>query len=497
MDNVILFGPVGSGKTTLLNIMTNGKFKTSAGGYSCTREIQKNTCDYHPYQVVDFPGTDAAIEQVHHVKIQQAALKSMDFTVICLVCQMSDRVSDLIIKLTKIKNLFGHHIENIIVILTKCEGYSENQKSEAKFVLENKMKLPYCFFKDNKTEAQRLSHWIYSYVKEMKKVTVGDGIFNTLSLNALINDTEQDIEIINRRQNKEINFNKIYDITLKIFKETTDRELKRALYFSLKQHMDQITDEYAKEIAPFFTDKWELTAELIIFQNSLMAAFSTFKKIVIKEIEVENTVYNSQEYGPKFKKCACGQIWFRVYGCSSIICGRRSVSKDFSNNTFYSYVINWTGDTLYIKKHEDSKTIKFSDKEQIGLTDDEKKINSERKTQGKILINPIGCGRQMKWEEMIDVTPEVQQQLKEFDIDLTSETDNIVLKHENKISQISGSNKKDSAIDNECAICFNYTHKNQILIPCGHTKYCDSCISKIKICSICNSVIVSTVRIYN
>ena len=43
-NNVILTGFVGAGKTSLLNTMTGRKFKTAAGGFSVTRQIQFAPC---------------------------------------------------------------------------------------------------------------------------------------------------------------------------------------------------------------------------------------------------------------------------------------------------------------------------------------------------------------------------------------------------------------------------------------------------------------------
>lgn len=55
---------------------------------------------------------------------------------------------------------------------------------------------------------------------------------------------------------------------------------------------------------------------------------------------------------------------------------------------------------------------------------------------------------------------------------------------------------EEIAKDDECTICFNHTDRSQILVPCGHTKYCDICICKIKECSICHVNIKQIIRIY-
>ena len=52
-------------------------------------------------------------------------------------------------------------------------------------------------------------------------------------------------------------------------------------------------------------------------------------------------------------------------------------------------------------------------------------------------------------------------------------------------------------IENQCVICFGYTGKNNVLVPCGHTQYCVQCIDSIKECSICRSVVMQKVAVYN
>jgi len=274
----------------------------------------------------------------------------------------------------------------------------------------------------------------------LKRVEQGEGIFESANLNALINDTECDNRVIDWREKSENSFKEIYQLTLDLFsKGDTDKDLKRALYFSLKQHMDQIADRHAQEVAPLFTDKWKLNAEIIIFQNSLMHHFRVFKEMVTREIQVENTVYSTST-GPQYRQCPkCNVIWFRIYGCDSIICGRRSISKDWNNHNFYNFTIQWLNKSLKWSKNESSTKpqIRFSDTELIGLSAAEQKFNDLRSIE-QSPITPVGCGASLKWSEMKDVTPETTSKLKEFDFDLTSETDNILQKHKENVSSISG-----------------------------------------------------------
>ena len=59
----------------------------------------------------------------------------------------------------------------------------------------------------------------------------------------------------------------------------------------------------------------------------------------------------------------------------------------------------------------------INEDEFIGLTKKEKNENEEREKNGKIKINPLGCGKQLDWKEMEDVSEEVIEKLKEIAVD--------------------------------------------------------------------------------
>jgi len=159
-------------------------------------------------------------------------------------------------------------------------------------------------------------------------------------------------------------------------------------------------------------------------------------------MKIDNVVYNGDTTA-RYKQCECGQIWFRVYGCDSITCGRRSVSKDYSNNKFYNFSITWTGNTLDIKQIvTEPINIRYSETDLVGLSENEKILNANMekngKKMGKVLIKSAGCGKKSEWKAMKDVTDDVLLQLQDVEIGLVSETDNIIKKHEGKVKGISG-----------------------------------------------------------
>ena len=53
----------------------------------------------------------------------------------------------------------------------------------------------------------------------------------------------------------------------------------------------------------------------------------------------------------------------------------------------------------------------------VGLTKKENLENLQREKEGKIKIQPFGCGRSLNWKDMEDVSDEVILKLKEISID--------------------------------------------------------------------------------
>ncbi len=52
------------------------------------------------------------------------------------------------------------------------------------------------------------------------------------------------------------------------------------------------------------------------------------------------------------------------------------------------------------------------------------------------------------------------------------------LHHKDKTDVYVLSDKEIVAKDTECVICFGHTNKYLALYPCGHARYCESCIDK-------------------
>lgn len=50
--------------------------------------------------------------------------------------------------------------------------------------------------------------------------------------------------------------------------------------------------------------------------------------------------------------------------------------------------------------------------------------------------------------------------------------------------------------DKKCVICFSLTERNHALFPCGHTQFCEQCITQFSNCPICRKDVSSVIKIY-
>ena len=290
---------------------------------------------------------------------------------------------------------------------------------------------------------------------------------------------------------------KFYD-ALEIFKKEVnnakDPDLKRAIYFAFKDFKTLLLEEYTntirkKKIGGKEPDMDSVIAEVLMFDNNIFNEFNEFRKQIESEIEIKSSNYNG-EYN-RFKKCPhCGVIWFKIKGCDSVQCGKRTKTTDKIVGKYKNYIVRYINNKIVIQCEDlgsDDELMKnknnnrfrldnpdidirnnnienqvnhpinhindnmmnrinldinqreinlppnnfninqdinlnndndvINEDEFIGLTIKEKKENEEREKNGKIKINPLGCGRQLDWKEMEDCSDEVIEKLKEISVD--------------------------------------------------------------------------------
>lgn len=415
-NNIILFGSVGAGKTTLINKLCKVDLLTKEDGFSCTRDVQySKTPDGN--LIIDFPGLNAAEEIVKHLKIQKSTLSSIPARMICLVIKLTARYDDIIKSALQMVKIFHENRDNIAIIITNSENATLVQEAEIKASLKKKCKIndSNILFTSTKMGADELRNKlnkIKSSMSNLETIKLKDREL----LNTVGNDG--DIDVIEEREE----FLKEFKDSLEKFKEeynkANESALKFALYFAFFDYKEQLIERFTEIVKKKVTDTDTAIVEIITFNNEIFVDFNSFSKQVQTGLKAEFGNYDNGDHNNRYKKCPhCGTIWFKVKGCNSMPCGRRTKLKDIFMGRFKNYIVKFTRGIFNISTNEKTESMDAGkDTEFVGLTEEEKKFN-EGNRGGKSKIYPQGCGNNLDWTKMEDVTDEINKKVTEISLD--------------------------------------------------------------------------------
>jgi len=342
---------------------------------------------------------------------------------ICFIIKYSPRNDDFERELGQMLYIFDKYINNITIIISKSEDITNKRKEEIMFLFKNKFGIGNVIFTTKKTNGYDLCGQFNNLKNKMENIK--QIIVKTRDLAK----TVPSLYNKDMAKEKEIYEDKFYDALDKFkeeVKKAKDPNLKRALYFAFKDFKDKLLEEYTNTIRNKKIDGKEpdidsVISEVLMFDNNIFNEFNEFRKSIESQIEIKSTSYN-REYN-KFKKCPhCGTIWFKIIGCNEVVCGNRTTIKDMINGMYKEYEIRYANNKVIISSTNfndgfDRLKKKRKADEFVGLTKEENLENLEREKKGKIKINPLGCGRELNWNEMEDCSEEVISKLKEISID--------------------------------------------------------------------------------
>ena len=390
-NNIVLFGSVGNGKTYLLNKACGSNFPTSDSGYSCTRTVQFDYSLRHDMVIIDFPGLNAVQDIMGHLKTQKTALSAIPVRMICFVIKYSPRNDDFERELGQMLSIFNNYIKNVSIIVTKTEGITNKRKEEIRFLFDNKFKIGNILFSHKKINGYDLCDNLNIFKNKM------DNIHQIIIKTRDLARTVPSLYNKDMAEEREKYEDKFYD-TLEQFKieveKAEDPDLKRALYFAFKDFKDSLLEEYTNAIKTKKIDGKEpdidsVVAEVLMFDNTIFNEFNEFRKQIEKTIEIRSSNYNG-EYN-RFKKCPhCGIIWFKIKGCDSVQCGKRTKTTDKIVGKYKNYIVTY----------KDNKVVIIS--EDLGSDKDLEKNNNNIPIMGSInrennigYIEPIYMSNQM------------------------------------------------------------------------------------------------------
>ena len=414
-NNIILFGSVGNGKTFLLNKLCGTNYQCAEEGFSCTKDVQYSLSRVLDMVIIDFPGLNATKDFVHHLKVHKEALSSIPVRMICFVLKYSVRDDVFIREIEQMLEIFEEYTDNITIIITNCENIKPTRKENIKYILSNDFSLKNVIFTERETNGYALCRDLDIIQKNMKNIDNLKINSNDLAKNAPKRAAK---EVMEKRKIFENAFNETLSIFRNKIKETKDNDLIKAYYFCFKDYKDILYDQYAEVLKTIKINGKELDESQIVsfvlqFSNKLYEDFSDFRKYVESKLEIKLNNYNG-EFN-KFKKCPyCGLVWFKVVGCDSVQCGKRTSNKDKIFGMYKNYKVSFINKQIVVElKDEGSNDKDLNYDEFYGLTEKEKEENILRKQKRMKEINPLWCGKVLSWSEMEDCSEEMIKKLQE------------------------------------------------------------------------------------
>ena len=405
-NNIILLGSVGCGKTTLINKLSKND------GFSCTIDVQYcSTSDGSI--IIDFPGLNTAEDIVKHLKIQSSTLSVIPAKMICLVTKLTTRYDDIVKDLHQMVRIFESNRDNLAIIVTFCEDLTLQQESEIQKIIENKMKInpQNIIFSSNKMSSEMLLDKINNIKSKMTNIEKIE--FKDIDLLNIVGN-DGDINVIEERDIFLDEFKNSLEKFKEKYNKAEDNSLKFALYFAFVDYKEELLERFSEIVQKKVKDTDTAIVEIVSFKNEIFSDFNGFTKLVQSNLKAETANFDNKEENNRYKKCPhCGTIWFKVKGCNSMNCGRRTKLRDIFSGRFKNYVVKFIQGSFKIDTLSNvSDTNVGEDNEFEGLTEEEKRMNMNR--NGKSLIQPQGCGRNLDWTQMEDVTEEVNKRLTEI-----------------------------------------------------------------------------------
>ena len=410
-NNIIFFGSVGTGKTTLLNKICGENYEAKDAAFSVTREVQYSYSLRHNNIILDFPGLNSSVDVVAHLKAQKNALNVIPIRMICFVVRYTPRYDDIIKSVSQMLMIFREYRKNICIIITNSENSTVKSQSEIEMIFKQKFGIDKMLFSTLETSGIHLCEKLESFKLQMKPLE--QIIIKSSDLTQHI-DPEFDLDVMEDREKYINEFKHSLKIFNEEFRKATEKDLKRALYFSLRDYKDNLIKKYTEIIKGKKVDLDDIITETIMFNNTIFNEYNEFKKKVELELDTETKNFNG-EFN-KYKRCPnCGKIWFLVVGCKSTKCGRRSTIKDKIFGRYKNFFVSFINGILKVSHRVEGDENRGEEREFEGLTEEEKKKNLNR-TSDKAEIKPEGCGATLKWDEMEDVTDYVLKELKFINI---------------------------------------------------------------------------------
>ena len=247
-NNIILFGYAGSGKTTLLNKICGENFEVRDTSNPVTKVVQYSYSLRNDNILIDFPGINSGMDIVPILRAQKNVLNIIPVRMICFVVKYSNRYDDMIKAGNQLLMIFRDYRNNICLIITNSENANNKIKEEIELIFKKKFgidKILFSTLKNGGLELRNFCDRLENYKNQMKSIE--KLIIKTSDLTQTIYP-EYDFEVMEERDKYVQEFQKALKIFNNEFNKSNNKELKRALYFGLRDYKDSLIKNYNKII---------------------------------------------------------------------------------------------------------------------------------------------------------------------------------------------------------------------------------------------------------
>ena len=284
-NNIILFGNVSSGKTTIMEKLSN--FKIRNYYYKMDDSIYS---EWNDNIIIEFPGLHPNSRIKRHLKTQISLLSIIPIKIICFTVKCSVRYDFIIREASEIPKIFPENINNIIIIITFCEGLNIKQKSEIKKILQIKIKIPEdnIIFSSNREELLKNIINVKSHAQNIKSIK-----FSVKNLIKTVGEEGELLENLEFKGLYENEYNNEIEKFKKEFNNAKDNPSKLELYKKFKNYSDSLIDKYFSQCIGKLNDTEDSIIETIIFYNWISGKLEKIVQSFQKDIRIES--YNSEK----------------------------------------------------------------------------------------------------------------------------------------------------------------------------------------------------------
>lgn len=366
--------------------------------------------------LIDIPGK--YIHSYNALKAMKNILVNIPMKAICIIddAGIACRIDGLLHNIRPFMKSFEKYKKNIIVIITsnREDGIHEKLKESYKLYLNKEYQIKNVLFIEflKVTDFNEIYKLLENMQKKMETITQME--FPTGLLLPVIRSYGIEGKIREKRNELQEKFSESLELFQNEISKASDSDLKRALYFALKNYKESLIKKYTEILKNEEEYSNEIIDELIDFSREIFSEFNHFTKRIEREIEIKIS-YNNKKECNEFRRCPyCGLIWLQTQGCNDVFCGERTDSKDKIYGIYKNYIVKYENKNITIETEEINNIIRGNGARIIGMKEEEIEKNIQLKQNGKPEIKLLGCGKLLKWDEMEDVTYYVKEFLKEI-----------------------------------------------------------------------------------